>query len=263
MTPQRDDEQALAEMVGRLHDVALNLHDCDGRQAAVDYVFDGPDGEGAVEVTTVRDPDAAAWSPILHAPGPTLTSRSSIGWLLRLSDSQTKQRVLQQRVPDVIALCESLGVDRVADLPPDARTTDADWLIDHGVDLMADHSTLSRPGEVRIQQPPVSRAVTFDAEVLDHQVATFLAEERISRKLVKLAAHPGATERHLVVYVDLYGTGHELLDTLLLTSPGVTPTYQPPADFPATHVWLTGNSYSVLTWDHATGWAWRQNVTGT
>jgi hypothetical protein len=107
-----------------------------------------------------------------------------------------------------------------------------------------------------VNMPPV---VAFPrTEGLDEDLADLLSSAAIATKLDKLRNHLGVSERHLAIGVsDIYGSGFDLLDNLRMGRRGL-PEFEVPHGFGATHLWLTAGGYSVLTWNRADGWIWRE-----
>jgi hypothetical protein len=250
---ERNSELYLKLLIEQLHGVSLTQHDRDGRQSAVDYVFRSPSASGAVEMTTVQDGRAAAWGSRL-GNGETIECLSPRGWTV-VVDLSTRLDQLRQRLPSVVAACDCYGVTSPAHLPAAAQEeTDVRWFDSTGNSL---HTVDGRPGTIRVQMPPV---VAFpQAEGLNEDLAELLSSTPIAAKLAKLHDHPNdVSERHLAIGVaDIYGSGFDLLDNLKMGRRDM-PEYEPPDSFAATHLWVTAGGYSVLTWNRADGWVWRE-----
>jgi hypothetical protein len=118
------------------------------------------------------------------------------------------------------------------------------------------HAVDGRPGNIRVNMPPV--AAFPRTEGLDADLADLLSNAAIATKLNKLRNHPGVSERHLAIGVsDIYGSGFDLLDNLKMGRRDL-PKFEIPDGFAATHLWLTAGGYSILTWNRADGWIWRE-----
>ncbi|MCV7078462.1 hypothetical protein H7I94_24670 [Mycobacterium szulgai] len=232
--------------------MSLTQHDLDGRQGAVDYVFASPSGSGAVEMTTVQDPRAAAWGSKLDDGG-TFECASPQDWTV-VVDLRTRLNDLRRRLPAVLAACDRYGVSSPAQLPAAAREdTDVRWFNSTRSRL---HAVDGRPGIIRVQMPAVFAFPR--AEGLGEDLADLLSSAAIATKLDKLLSHRGVSERHLAIGVsDIYGSGFDLLDNLRMGRLDV-PEYELPGGFAATHLWLTAGGQSVLTWNRADDWAWRE-----
>lgn len=248
---ESNSELYLRGVIESLHGVELEQFDCDGRQRAVDYVFTSPEGvNGAVEMTTYRDGQAAALQAKLNDNGETIPVDSPRGWAVRVELS-TKLDQLQARLRTVIAACDHHGVDDPVRLPVSENDADVQWFVLSG--LVLSPSALSAPGTVVMHLPPTTGWPR--AENLDHDLERMFTDARVVSKLHKLHDHQGVTERHLAVGVDPYRAGFDLVDQLL--SPrGHVPAYVPHDDFAASHLWITGGYQHVLTWRRPSGWAW-------
>ncbi|MFT3901324.1 MAG: hypothetical protein QM728_13910 [Gordonia sp. (in: high G+C Gram-positive bacteria)] len=234
-----------------VHEVELELWDTNGRQNAVDYVFTSPNGNGAVEVTSIRNSDAAAWYSVL-GESHRIAVPSPRGWSLEVG-LHTRRSDLLEYLPGVIRLCDQVGVDRLGALTPSEWTDDVQWVASNTKHLRT--AEWVGQGQVFIRLPGVSGMVTVNQDVLDDQVAALLNDPRLEGKLAKLRLHPDVSERHIAVGVDLYGTEFGLVDALL-RGRDLLPTYTPPADFCATHIWLNGGGWVVLAWNRDESWRW-------
>jgi len=128
------------------------------------------------------------------------------------------------------------------------------WIGDNHNNLRP--SPADRPGTIRIDMPP--RSGFPNDEGLERDLARLLCDDTIAAKLRKLGDHHGVSERHLALGVmDFYAAGSDLLEHLLMGRERQIPKYQPAQDFPATHVWISGGSHAVLSWNRGDGWQWR------
>lgn len=252
MADERNSERYLRAVIERLHGVELEPFDRDGRQRAVDYVFTSPEGvRGAVEMTTYRDPRAAALQSKLDDGGETIAVDSPRGWAVRVALGTRLDQVRRQ-LPAVIAACDRQGVDDPMRLPADEYGAEVRWFV--GSDVGLSPSALTPPGTVAVRLPPT--AGWPRDENLDHDLDRMLTDSRVVSKLDKLRDHQGVAERHLAVGVHLYGPGFDLFDQLLSPRDYV-PAYALGASVAATHLWITGGYRQVLTWTRPSGWAWR------
>lgn len=247
---ERQSERYLRKVIELLHGVTLELFDRDGLQNVVDYVFTSPSGGGAVEITTYRDGRAAAWFSKL-SDSEVIECASARGWTV-VVELRTKLAQLKQRLPSVIAACDRHDVDRPDLVPVSDWDADVQWLLSTGINLYP--SPASSPGTVRVQMPPTMGFPS--SEGLDRDLDRMLSNTKIATKLHKLREHRDVTERHLAIGVDWYGSGFDLIDNLLMKR-GYVPQLAPPDDFAATHIWLSGGGWDVLTWTLPNGWAWR------
>lgn len=250
---ERRTERFMARLVEVLHGVSLTPFDVDGRQRAVDYVFDSGRTTGAVEVTTIQDGRAVQWWNKLDDGRTTIPCDSPRGWVVTVALG-ARLDALARRLPAVVAACDRYEVDQPSHVPWDERDHDVEWLVSSDNTLRV--STASQPGTIRIQMPTSGGFVSAASENVDIELDRVMSSGQFRRKLDKLRDHPDVDERHLAIGVDLYGPTH-LVDRLL-TQRGAVPRYSPPSEFSATHVWIHGGfGQSVLTWNRVDGWSWR------
>ena len=247
-------EKYMKRVVELLHKVPLTLFDVPGRTGAVDYVFSSSQrGEGAVEVTTIRDEKAAAWELLLDSDAKTIECASSRSWALTV-ELKTKRAELEKRIPRVVDLLDCYAVDDPLQLPVEEWSEDVLW-------LLASQNRL-RPtgfgpvGTVRVDLP--AQVGLVDDEGTDRDLSRVLGTNHMQSKASKLMKHPDINERHLAVGVAMYGPGFTLLNQLMF-DPGRPPSWDPRQVLEGvTHIWLSGGTRDVLAWDLSTDWHWRQ-----
>ncbi|WP_280309020.1 hypothetical protein [Nocardia abscessus] len=241
-------------MLERLHDVQLTPFDLGGRQNAVDYVFTSDRGAGAVEMTTIRDGQAAAWqSRLALHEDQLIRCASTRAWMLSI-DLTTQRKTLQARIPPVIELLDGRNLDSLSQLPIEEWTEDVRWLAQSQNNLQP--SSYGDSGTVRLWLPAQARIV--DDGQIDADLAREFSTPLMQGKAEKLRKHSDVVERHLAIGVAMYGPGFTLLDQLMF-SPGHPPRWDPqPVLAGVTHIWLTCGTRDVLAWDVLAGWSWRR-----
>lgn len=250
---ERRTEQFMSQVVQLLHGVSLVPFDIDGRQRAVDYVFDSGNVRGAVEVTTIQDGRAVEWWTKLGNGEKTIPCASPRGWSVTVT-LNARLDVLRRRLPAVVAACDRHNVDQPSRVPWTGRDHDVEWFVSGDNSLRV--SAASGPGIIQIQMPATGGFVSTATDAVDSDLDRMMSSEQLRRKLDKLRDHDDVEERHLAIGVDLYGPTH-LVDRLL-TQRGSLPNYEPPEGFAATHVWIcSGFGQAVLAWDRTDGWNWR------
>lgn len=162
----------VSELAGRAEDIAAHLvshalgadarkFDADGRQSAVDFVLEWPNGRrGALEVTLVTQPESSAWQGLAAKEGWRWPAPS--GWEFRPSGDDMPYRRARRAVVRAVELCDREGVYALDQLHPDIFSSDPDleWLSDIG-DL---RRTSFKPGVVLL---PAVRAEFVGASTSD------------------------------------------------------------------------------------------------
>ncbi|WP_417218582.1 hypothetical protein [Arthrobacter sp.] len=188
-------EQIAAYLVGYETGAVVHLHDTDGRQAAVDFLLEWPDGRrGALEVTLVTEKASIAWQGMAMKEGWRWPATSS--WEFRAAATSFPYRFVRQAVLRAVELCDTYGVDKPSDLPSvvlDAEVDLARFLAD---DLGALRRTRLDPGVVIYQSV---RAEFVDNAPSDFArvVETWHGEPHMASHLNKLGRTADVSERHL------------------------------------------------------------------
>jgi len=134
----------VGELAGRAEDVAAHLvshalgarakkFDTDGRESAVDFMLDWPNGRrGALEVTLVTQQESAAWQGLAAKEGWRWPAPS--GWAFRLNDSDMPYRRARRAVLRAVELCDRENVEAIEQLSAAVRCSESDleWLTDVG-----------------------------------------------------------------------------------------------------------------------------------
>ena len=183
----------VSELAGRAEDIAAHLvshalgakarkFDADGRQSAVDFMLEWPNGRrGALEVTLVTQPESSAWQGMAAKEGWRWPAPS--GWEFRLAGTDMPYQRTRRAVLRAVALCDRENVDALDRLPPDIASGDPDlrWLSDIG-DL---RRTSFKPGVVLL---PEVRAEFVEASTSDFTtlVESWLHLPHIPRHIEKL-----------------------------------------------------------------------------
>lgn len=240
-------EAIAAHLVGHALGVTTREFDVDGRQAAVDFVLQWPDGRrGALEVTLITEPGTAPWQGLAGKESWRWPASSS--WQFRLAGSDMPYRRTRAAVLQAVATCDEWGVDTPADLP------------DHVLNREPDVATLHEVGDLRrtglspgVVILPAIRSEFVQATSPDFVLLLerWLALSHMPAHVEKTKSAPDVDERHLfLVPVD------EVLPARFFTN-----------DFPAPHrspngfegldgLWIWSNYWhQVLAWRGAT-WSW-------
>jgi len=241
----------VSELAGRAEDIAAHLvshalgaearkFDADGRQSAVDFMLEWPNGRrGALEVTLVTQPESSAWQGLAAKEGWRWPAPS--GWEFRLNGNDVPYRRARRAVLSAVELCDRENVDALDRLPPDIASSDPDlrWLSDIG-DL---RRTSFKPGVVLL---PAVRAEFVEASTSDFTtlVERWLHLPHMPRHVEKARSAVAVEERHLcLVPVD------EVLPARFFTNDFPAPTRSPKGFSGIYGIWVWSNY-----WHQYLGW---------
>jgi hypothetical protein len=243
-------ERIAAHLVGYETGAAVVSHDTDGRQGAVDFLLEWPDGRrGALEVTLVTEKASIAWQGMAMKEGWRWPAESS--WEFRSAAPNFPYKFVRQVALRAVELCDAHGVDRPEQLPSELLETELDlarFLAD-GIGTL--RRTRFGPGVVIYQ---VTRAEFVDNAPRDFArvVETWYEEPHMASHIEKLARTADVSERHLfLVPTD------EVLPARFFTDDFEVPASAPPAGFDSLDaLWVWSNYWHrYLAFRHGS-WAW-------
>lgn len=241
-------EQIGAFLVGHALGAEAIKFDDAGRQSAVDFLLEWPDGRlGALEVTLVTQPESAAWQGMAAKEGWRWPASSA--WEFRLAGSDMPYQRTRGGVLRAVALCDQWGVDGPHQLSVEvrAREREVDWVIGVG-DLR--RSPSSTPGVLLL---PGVRAEFIEASTSDFTtvVEGWLQLPHLPRHIEKVRSAATVAERHLfLVPVD------EVLPARFFTNDFPAPTRNPEGFNGLDGVWVWSNYWhQFLSWRDGT-WQW-------
>ena len=114
-------ERIAAHLVARETGAVVTRHDCGGRQGAVDFLINWPDGrQGCLEVTLITEPKSAAWQGMAAKEGWRWPAGTS--WEFRAGRVSFPYRRTRRAVLRAIELCDLWSVDDPRDLPAEVST---------------------------------------------------------------------------------------------------------------------------------------------
>lgn len=248
----------VSELAGRAEDIGAHLvahtlgatatkFDADGRQSAVDFMLEWPNGRrGALEVTLVTQPESAAWQGMAATEGWRWPAPS--GWEFRLTGADMPYQRTRRAVLRAVALCDQGSVDAPDRLPADVVHDDPEvaWMNKVG-DL---RRTPFKPGVVLI---PWVRAEFVEASTSDFTtvVEGWLHLPHMPRHIEKVRSTAAVVERHLfLVPVD------EVLPARFFTNDFPAPTRSPKGFDGVDGIWIWSNYWhQFLAWRAGT-WQW-------
>ena len=248
----------VSELAGRAEDIAAHLvshalgaearkFDADGRQSAVDFMLEWPNG---------RRGDWRALSSPNRSRQPGRGWRAKEGWRwpapsrweFRLNGNDMPYRRAHRAVLSAVELCDRENVDALDRLPPDIASSDPDlrWLSDIG-DL---GRTSFKPGVVLL---PAVRAEFVEASTSDFTtlVERWLHLPHMPRHVEKARSAVAVEERHLfLVPVD------EVLPARFFTNDFPAPTRSPEGFSGIDGIWVWSNYWHQYLGWLAGRWRW-------
>jgi hypothetical protein len=236
-----------AHLVGHALGVTTREFDADGRQAAVDFVLEWPDGRrGALEVTLITEPVTAPWQGLAAKESWRWPAPSR--WQFRLAGPDMSYRRTRSVVLQAVATCDEWGVDAPEDLP------------EHVLREEPDIATLHEVGDLRRNglSPGVVILPAVRSEFVEATSPDFVLILERWLTLAHMPAHVEKTrsatevdERHLfLVPVD------EVLPARFFTNDFPAPERAPNGFEGLDGLWVWSNYWhQVLAWRGGT-WSW-------
>ncbi|GAA2023433.1 hypothetical protein GCM10009740_10900 [Terrabacter terrae] len=236
-----------AHLVAHALGATASKFDAEGRQSAVDFLMEWPNGRhGALEVTLVTQPESAAWQGMAAREGWQWPALS--GWEFRLAGPDMPYRRARNAVLRAVALCDQWGVDEPHGLPADVldREPEVGWV--------------NEVGELRRSslKPGVSLFSEVRAEFVEASTCDFatvvegwLKLPHMPRHVEKVLSAAGVAERHLfLVPVD------EVLPARFLTNDFAAPTRSPEGFSGLDGIWIWSNYWHQFLVCRGGSWQW-------
>lgn len=233
-------EEIGAYLVKHALGVDVTKHDTAGRQSAVDFMLDWPDGrKGALEVTLVTGAESSAWQGLAAREDWRWPALS--GWEFRLAGADMPYQRTRQAVKAAIVLCDEAGVDAPDQLPAAVRQRhrELEWVSTVG-DL---RRTPFSPGVVLLPQVRAEFAESSPSDFAT-VVESWLKLPHMPRHVDKVRSAETLAERHLfLVPVD------EVLPARFFTSDFLAPTRRPQGFDGVDGIWVWSNYWhQSLVW---------------
>lgn len=248
----------VSELAGRAEDIGAHLvghalgataskFDANGRQSAVDFMLEWPNGRrGALEVTLVAEPESAAWQGMAAKEGWRWPAPS--GWEFRLAGPDMPYHRTRRAVLRAVALCDRWSVDAPHQLPAGVLHRDPEVDSIHKIGDL--RRTSFKPGVVLL---PVVRTEFVEASASDFAtvVESWLQLPHMPRHVEKVRSAAAVDERHLfLVPVD------EALPARFFTNDFPAPTRSPEGFSGMDGIWVWSNYWhQCLAW-HTGTWQW-------
>lgn len=240
-------EDIAAHLVGHALGAKTRKFDSDGRQSAVDFMLEWPNGRrGALEVTLVTDPESAAWQGMAAREGWRWAAPT--GWEFRLSSPDMPYQRTRRAVLRAVALCDQWSAETTHQLPSDVVHGEPDLaLVNKFGDL---RRTSFSPGVVLI---PEVRAEFVEASTCDFAtvVEGWLDRAHMPRHVEKAKSAAAVAERHLFLLpVD------EVLPARFFTNDFPTPGRSPQGFDGLDGIWVWSNYWHQFLACRAGTWQW-------
>lgn len=188
-------EQIAAYLVAHETGAKAIPHDVEGRQAAVDFHLDWPDGKrSALEVTLITEPTTIAWQGMAAKDGWRWPAETS--WEFRAANDNFPYKRTRQVVTRIVQLCDEWLVDRPEDLPADSLTTEPEILWFLADDTGTLQRTVFSPGVVLYQS---TRAEFLDSSPSDFSliVESWHDHPHLASHIEKVKKAVEVSDRHL------------------------------------------------------------------
>ena len=192
-------EQIAARLVGHETGARLIPHDTDGRQAAVDFLLEWPDGRaGALEVTLVVEQASIAWQGLAMKEGWSWPAKTS--WEFRPSDIDVNYKRTRRAALKAVELCDRWSADNPADLPDEVIAVEPEVarFLSDGVGSLK--RTPFAPG-IRLYQSTTAEFIEGTAADFSRAVESWHEHPHLAPHLEKVNRVPLSFERHLFVVV--------------------------------------------------------------
>ena len=239
-------EQIGAHLVGYALDATVIKFDTEGRQSAVDFLLEWPNGRrGALEVTLVTQPESAAWQGMAtkeHWRWP-----ASSGWEFRLAGPNMPYHRTRRGVLSAVALCDEWSADSPAALSREVlhRNPEVVWLTEVG-DL---RRTSGKAGVVLL--PEVHAEFIEASPDFTSVLEGWLQLPHVPRHVEKVRSAVAVAERHLfLVPVD------EVLPGRFFTDDFPAPTRSPEGFGGVDAIWVWSNYWHRYLTCRGGTWRW-------
>lgn len=192
-------EQIAAHLVGHETGAEVILHDTNGRQAAVDFLLQWPDGRiGALEVTLVTEQASIAWQGMAMKESWSWPAKTS--WEFRPSEVSFHYKQTRRVAIKAVELCDQWAVDDPSDLPDEVVTAEpelARFLAD-GIGNL--RRTPFAPG-IKLYQSMTAEFVEAAPADFSKVIGSWHEQPHLAPHLEKIRRASQSAQRHLFVVV--------------------------------------------------------------
>lgn len=242
-------EQIAAHLVGHATGTRVVPYDVDGRQSAVDFILEWPDGRvAALEVTLIVEAESIAWQGLASKEKwrwPAATS-----WEFRPNKVNFPYKLTRRAALRAVELCDHWSVDTPAELPTETLANEQELVQFLADDIGSLRRTPFNPGIVLYQS---TQAEFMDAAPQDfgHVVESWHQQPHIASHIEKLKKAPQVSERHLfLIPVD------EILPARFFTDDFESPTVAPEGFAGLDAIWVWSNFWHRYLLYRDESWSW-------
>lgn len=188
-------EQIAAHLVAHETGAVAVPHDRNGRQAAVDFLLEWPDGRGgALEVTLVTEPESIAWQGMAARDGWRWPSATS--WEFRAAGASFNYKRTRRVAIRAVDLCDEWSVDAPADLPDEVLATEPEVTEFLADEIGTLRRTLLSPGVILYQSTRAEFAASTPSD-FSLIVDSWHHQPHMASHIAKVKNAPHVSEKHL------------------------------------------------------------------
>lgn len=255
----RKEEQWAATVISKALGVDVVVHDDGTENGMYDLDICYSDARvGAVEVTTVTDPEVTALWKLINTSKDVWRESSLVGgWLISLWPAARAKR-LKSDLAAFLADLESRGVT--------AFSGDGDWRYPREAEAgrlgiaRGEQGPSSRPGSIYfiVELPPEQSggAVPNTGDLVAHWVGEWVRDPARQDNLSKLHAS-GVAERHLAIVLRGFSGVPFGVEAILMADPTPVPAIPPDLPEAMTDLWIWSGwcAGDALRWSRSGGWS--------
>ena len=192
-------EQIAAHLVGHETGAEIIPHDIDGRQAAVDFLLQWPDGRvGALEVTLVTERASIAWQGMAMKEGWSWPADTS--WEFRPNDVSFAYKKTKRVTTRAVELCDQWAVDGPSDLPAEVVAAEPELARFLENDIGTLRRTPFEPG-IKLYQSSTAEFVEAASADFSRVADSWHEHPHLAPHLEKVKRASQSAQRHLFVVV--------------------------------------------------------------
>lgn len=242
-------EQIAAHLVGHETGASVVPYDTDGRQAAVDFLLEWPDGRvGALEVTLVTERASIAWQGMAMKDGWSWPAETS--WEFRPNDVSFAYKDTKRVATRAVELCDQWSVDVPSELPAEVLDAEPELVSFLEDDIGSLRRTPFTPG-IKLYQSATAEFVEAAPADFSRVVESWHEHPHLEPHLVKVMSASQSDEQHLFVVVV-----SEALPVRFCTDDFDVPATQPQGFEDLDALWVWSDYWHRYLVYRAKAWSW-------